>query len=190
MRQQTLLGEQTPPRAETHHHRYSRSVPAPLLLGDIKSIWSEGGQNVIGSPRKGGMDVLLGRAQAAGRSCETRCFVLHSVDKGDLQRCARSWSTHAGYVMAADIPSCLGVHGWVIDTYELCGRHLRSCSKLVRVHHHSSDMGCETLGKSRSVIVDALTAATIEKFGSILSSCTTFVIEVSGATFVEDIDTR
>jgi hypothetical protein len=45
------------PSAETHHHRYSRSVPAPSLLGDIKSIWSEGGQNVIGSPRKGGMDV-------------------------------------------------------------------------------------------------------------------------------------
>jgi hypothetical protein len=32
-------------------------VPAPSLLGDIKSIWSEGGQNVIGSPRKGMMDV-------------------------------------------------------------------------------------------------------------------------------------
>ena len=45
------------PNAETHHHRYSRSVPAPTLLGDIKSIWSEGGQNVIGSPRKGVMDV-------------------------------------------------------------------------------------------------------------------------------------
>jgi len=45
------------PSSETHHHRYSRSVPAPSLLGDIKSIWSEGSQNVIGSPRKGGMDV-------------------------------------------------------------------------------------------------------------------------------------
>jgi hypothetical protein len=45
------------PSAETHHHRYSRSVPAPSLLGDIKSIWSEGGQNVIGSPRKSVMDV-------------------------------------------------------------------------------------------------------------------------------------
>ncbi|KAH9965215.1 hypothetical protein BC827DRAFT_1182997 [Russula dissimulans] len=45
------------PSAETHHHRYSRSVPAPSLLGDIKSIWSEGSHNVIGSPRKGGMDV-------------------------------------------------------------------------------------------------------------------------------------
>jgi len=45
------------PGAETPHHRYSRSVPAPSLLGDIKSIWSEGGQNAIGSPRKGVMDV-------------------------------------------------------------------------------------------------------------------------------------
>ncbi|KAI0300597.1 hypothetical protein B0F90DRAFT_1724306 [Multifurca ochricompacta] len=44
------------PNTETHH-RYSRSVPAPSLLGDIKSIWSEGGQNNIGSPRKGGLDV-------------------------------------------------------------------------------------------------------------------------------------
>ena len=40
------------------------------------------------------------------------------------------------------------------------------------------------------VITDGLTAATIVKLGSTLSSCTTFVIEVSGATFVEDIDTR
>ncbi|KAF8268921.1 hypothetical protein EI94DRAFT_1785613 [Lactarius quietus] len=45
------------PSAETHHHRYSRSVPAPSLLGDIKSIWTEGSQNVIGSPRKSGVDV-------------------------------------------------------------------------------------------------------------------------------------
>lgn len=50
-------GANSRPSAETHHHRYSRSVPAPSLLGDIKSIWSEGGQNVIGSPRKGGIDV-------------------------------------------------------------------------------------------------------------------------------------
>ncbi|KAI0266568.1 hypothetical protein BC834DRAFT_843133 [Gloeopeniophorella convolvens] len=45
------------PSAETHHHRYSRSVPAPSLLGDIKSIWSEGGQNVVGSPLKTGLDL-------------------------------------------------------------------------------------------------------------------------------------
>lgn len=45
------------PSAETLHHKYSRSVPAPSLLGDIKSIWSEGGQNVIGSPRKSGVDL-------------------------------------------------------------------------------------------------------------------------------------
>ena len=53
----TAWGANPRPSAETHHHRYSRSVPAPTLLGDIKSIWSEGGQNVIGSPRKGVMDV-------------------------------------------------------------------------------------------------------------------------------------
>ncbi|KAN0125919.1 hypothetical protein V8E52_001126 [Russula decolorans] len=50
-------GANSRPGAESHHHRYSRSVPAPSLLGDIKSIWSEGSQNVIGSPRKGGMEV-------------------------------------------------------------------------------------------------------------------------------------
>lgn len=53
----TAWGANSRPNAETHHHRYSRSVPAPSLLGDIKSIWSEDGQNVIGSPRKGGMEV-------------------------------------------------------------------------------------------------------------------------------------
>ena len=53
----TAWGTNSRPSTETHHHRYSRSVPAPSLLGDIKSIWSEGGQNVIGSPRKSGMDV-------------------------------------------------------------------------------------------------------------------------------------
>lgn len=53
----TAWGANSRPNAETHHHRYSRSVPAPSLLGDIKSIWSEGSQNVIGSPRKGGVDV-------------------------------------------------------------------------------------------------------------------------------------
>ncbi|KAI9441420.1 hypothetical protein H4582DRAFT_1381049 [Lactarius indigo] len=53
----TAWGAGPRPSAETHHHRYSRSVPAPSLLGDIKSIWSEGSPNVIGSPRKGGVDV-------------------------------------------------------------------------------------------------------------------------------------
>jgi hypothetical protein len=53
----TAWGANARPNAETHHHRYSRSVPAPSLLGDIKSIWSEGGQNMIGSPRKSGVDV-------------------------------------------------------------------------------------------------------------------------------------
>ena len=53
----TAWGANPRPSAETHHHRYSRSVPAPSLLGDIKSIWSEGGQGVIGSPRKSGMDL-------------------------------------------------------------------------------------------------------------------------------------
>ena len=53
----TAWGANPRPSAETHHHRYSRSVPAPSLLGDIKSIWSEGSHNVIGSPRKGGVDV-------------------------------------------------------------------------------------------------------------------------------------
>ncbi|KAI9451961.1 hypothetical protein F5148DRAFT_1237701 [Russula earlei] len=53
----TAWGANTRPSAETHHHRYSRSVPAPSLLGDIKSIWSEGSQNAMGSPRKVGMDV-------------------------------------------------------------------------------------------------------------------------------------
>jgi hypothetical protein len=52
-----IWGANPRPSSETHHHRYSRSVPAPSLLGDIKSIWSEGGQNAIGSPRKGMMDV-------------------------------------------------------------------------------------------------------------------------------------
>ncbi|KAH9067841.1 hypothetical protein EDB87DRAFT_1671778 [Lactarius vividus] len=53
----TAWGAGPRPSAETHHHRYSHSVPAPSLLGDIKSIWSEGSPNVIGSPRKGGVDV-------------------------------------------------------------------------------------------------------------------------------------
>ncbi|KAI0067012.1 hypothetical protein BV25DRAFT_1269723 [Artomyces pyxidatus] len=49
----------TRPSAETHHHRYSRSVPAPSLLGDIKSIWADNndqGVSVIGSPRTAGLD--------------------------------------------------------------------------------------------------------------------------------------
>ncbi len=32
------------------HHRYSRSVPAPSLLQDIKSIWADAGGAPIGSP--------------------------------------------------------------------------------------------------------------------------------------------
>ncbi|PIL23649.1 hypothetical protein GSI_14962 [Ganoderma sinense ZZ0214-1] len=32
------------------HHRYSRSVPAPSLLQDIKSIWADAGGPPIGSP--------------------------------------------------------------------------------------------------------------------------------------------
>ncbi|KAI0319849.1 hypothetical protein OF83DRAFT_1054251 [Amylostereum chailletii] len=41
---------------ESHHHRYSRSVPAPSLLGDIKSIWSDNGQGLAGSPRSSAME--------------------------------------------------------------------------------------------------------------------------------------
>ncbi|KAI0349980.1 hypothetical protein OH77DRAFT_1525215 [Trametes cingulata] len=32
------------------HHRYSRSVPAPSLLQDIRSIWSDAGPGQVGSP--------------------------------------------------------------------------------------------------------------------------------------------
>ncbi|KAF9225789.1 hypothetical protein BS17DRAFT_777689 [Gyrodon lividus] len=32
------------------HHRYSRSVPAPSLLGDVKSIWAERGMTSNGVP--------------------------------------------------------------------------------------------------------------------------------------------
>ncbi|KAI0763363.1 hypothetical protein BD413DRAFT_584184 [Trametes elegans] len=32
------------------HHRYSRSVPAPSLLQDIRSIWSDNGAPPVGSP--------------------------------------------------------------------------------------------------------------------------------------------
>ncbi|OJT01810.1 Protein cps3 [Trametes pubescens] len=32
------------------HHRYSRSVPAPSLLQDIRSIWSDAGAVPVGSP--------------------------------------------------------------------------------------------------------------------------------------------
>ncbi|KAI0364258.1 hypothetical protein BV20DRAFT_974634 [Pilatotrama ljubarskyi] len=32
------------------HHRYSRSVPAPSLLQDIRSIWSDAGPGPVGSP--------------------------------------------------------------------------------------------------------------------------------------------
>ncbi|KAL7277427.1 hypothetical protein ACG7TL_009289 [Trametes sanguinea] len=32
------------------HHRYSRSVPAPSLLQDIKSIWSDASPGAVGSP--------------------------------------------------------------------------------------------------------------------------------------------
>ncbi|KAH9885986.1 hypothetical protein C8Q73DRAFT_769340 [Cubamyces lactineus] len=32
------------------HHRYSRSVPAPSLLQDIKSIWSDATPGAVGSP--------------------------------------------------------------------------------------------------------------------------------------------
>ena len=36
------------PSAESHHHRYSRSVPAPSYVGEMRSIWAEPG--VAGSP--------------------------------------------------------------------------------------------------------------------------------------------
>ena len=44
------LGPQT--QTQTHHanHRYSRSVPAPSLLGDVKSIWAERGLTTNGVP--------------------------------------------------------------------------------------------------------------------------------------------
>lgn len=36
------------PSAESHHHRYSHSVPAPSLLSEVRSIWAEPG--IAGSP--------------------------------------------------------------------------------------------------------------------------------------------
>ncbi|KAJ3541168.1 hypothetical protein NM688_g6123 [Phlebia brevispora] len=47
---ESLLGQPST-TAEGPHHRYSRSVPAPSLLQDIRSIWSEapeGGSNGVG----------------------------------------------------------------------------------------------------------------------------------------------
>ncbi|KAF8438058.1 hypothetical protein L210DRAFT_3545344 [Boletus edulis BED1] len=39
------------PPSQTHaNHRYSRSVPAPSLLGDVKSIWAERGLTTNGVP--------------------------------------------------------------------------------------------------------------------------------------------
>lgn len=38
-------------RSSSHH--YSRSVPAPSLLGDIRSIWSDSGKGLPGSPDAG-----------------------------------------------------------------------------------------------------------------------------------------
>ncbi|KAI0739229.1 hypothetical protein C8Q80DRAFT_1347677 [Daedaleopsis nitida] len=49
-----MVGVEREPSAQRSgteaHHRYSRSVPAPSLLQDIKSIWSDAGGMPIGSP--------------------------------------------------------------------------------------------------------------------------------------------
>ncbi|KAI0630937.1 hypothetical protein C8Q77DRAFT_1062425 [Trametes polyzona] len=44
------------------HHRYSRSVPAPSLLQDIRSIWSDAGPPPVGSPDA----AALGTSHLAG----------------------------------------------------------------------------------------------------------------------------
>ena len=52
------LSDTPPPLPPVHplasqtqsHHRYSRSVPAPTLLGDVKSIWAERGLTTNGAP--------------------------------------------------------------------------------------------------------------------------------------------
>lgn len=55
MDREGALGAQRP-SLEGQHHRYSRSVPAPSLLQDIKSIWSDnsgagaGGSELAGTP--------------------------------------------------------------------------------------------------------------------------------------------
>lgn len=41
------------PNVEGAHHRYSRSVPAPSLLGDIRSIWADTGGGLPASPDTG-----------------------------------------------------------------------------------------------------------------------------------------
>ncbi|KAF8843822.1 hypothetical protein BDN67DRAFT_81495 [Paxillus ammoniavirescens] len=49
----TLHPQLTQTQGHHGHHRYSRSVPAPSLLGDVKSIWAERGNTnnaVPGSP--------------------------------------------------------------------------------------------------------------------------------------------
>ncbi|KAI0716288.1 hypothetical protein C8Q76DRAFT_616931 [Earliella scabrosa] len=50
----TMVGLEREPSAQRSgteaHHRYSRSVPAPSLLQDIKSIWSDAGGGPVGSP--------------------------------------------------------------------------------------------------------------------------------------------
>ncbi|KAI0031869.1 hypothetical protein K488DRAFT_86422 [Vararia minispora EC-137] len=57
------------PSIESHHHRYSRSVPAPTLLGDIKSIWSDdskGQPPPVGSPRSSAMERAVTTGQVPG----------------------------------------------------------------------------------------------------------------------------
>ena len=48
-REGSIVGNRT--SLETPHHRHSRSVPAPTLLGDIRSIWADNGPGLLGSPR-------------------------------------------------------------------------------------------------------------------------------------------
>ncbi|KAL6301096.1 hypothetical protein BKA93DRAFT_887554 [Sparassis latifolia] len=47
------------------HHRYSRSVPAPSLLQDLKSIWADDGAAGVGSPGVGG-SALSGTGSGLG----------------------------------------------------------------------------------------------------------------------------
>ncbi|KAI0935136.1 hypothetical protein AcV7_004027 [Taiwanofungus camphoratus] len=52
------------PITETSHHKYSRSVPAPSLLKDLRSIWSDSGST--GAPETGGNSGTAGVGGVGG----------------------------------------------------------------------------------------------------------------------------
>ncbi|KAF9236660.1 hypothetical protein BU15DRAFT_63829 [Melanogaster broomeanus] len=125
------------------HHRYSRSVPAPSLLGDVKSIWAERGMTGNGLPG----------------SPDTHTFGLGAIGSGTPSslKSANGFGGLSSNLGSTLAPSGAGISPFKDDTHSpsssLLAPSNASAAFLPSLHHYYSKMNAGSNGRGTSTNV-------------------------------------